>query len=209
MTPHVRPFAGLRTIRMAGALGAALLSTACGGSIEFQDTTPIRIASAAPVLEVEPPEPAPVAEKQIAERDNRVAIDTTVQFDYDSARLSSDAESTLRDIARTLQDSPHVRKVRVEGHASAEGSEAHNRRLSARRAGSVVSFLVSQGVQRSRLEQKAFGESRPIADNDTDYGRQQNRRVAFDVVDQEVTLRRIEVDPATGEETVLETLAQN
>ncbi len=198
-----------RLRRSAAGVALAAGCTACGGSIEFQDTTPIRIEAAAPALEVQVPEPAPVEEKPIEVRDDRVEIQDTVQFAYDSAQISREAASLLEDVAATLKQSPHVEKVVVEGHASAEGSEAHNQRLSADRAQAVVRFLVSQGVEKNRLSRAAYGESRPVADNDSESGRRQNRRVEFNVTDQKVTQQRIEKDPETGEERVVETVAHN
>jgi outer membrane protein OmpA-like peptidoglycan-associated protein len=67
--------------------------------------------------------------------------------------------------------------VLIEGHTDNVGSDETNLNLSQRRANSVQSYLVSQGVNAARLSSSGLGEGSPVADNDTDTGRQQNRRV--------------------------------
>lgn len=200
----------LRRIRfrislLAGAWTVLCLAS-CSGTTPFKDTTPIRIATAAaPEPEAEP---APAA-KQVSVRDNSVSLEDTVQFSYNKAGVLEDAISTLENIAQTLKDNTHVSKVRIDGHASEEGSTQHNRTLSSARARAVQAFLVARGVSRRRLSTKAFGESSPVADNDTESGREQNRRVEFKILKQQPTRERIETDPETGEVTVLETLSED
>lgn len=76
-----------------------------------------------------------------------------------------------------LKDHPDLR-LSIEGHTDATGNEQHNQELSERRAASVKAFLVSEyGIDGSRLQTKGFGQSKPVADNNTPEGRQQNRRV--------------------------------
>ena len=72
--------------------------------------------------------------------------------------------------------------VTVVGHTDSSGADAYNQQLSQRRAESVQQFLVSQGIDRSRLEARGYGESRPVADNGTPAGRERNRRVEFNVL---------------------------
>lgn len=69
------------------------------------------------------------------------------------------------------------RPVRVEGHTDSIASEAYNQTLSERRAEAVADWLAAHGVDRQRLRTVGWGESRPVATNDTPSGRQQNRRV--------------------------------
>ena len=89
----------------------------------------------------------------------------------------------LRMVAKTLTDNPWVKKVRIEGHTDSRGNDAFNMELSDRRAKSVMRFLVQSGVDPSRLEAQGFGETRPIASNNTKAGRARNRRVDFIIVD--------------------------
>jgi OOP family OmpA-OmpF porin len=67
----------------------------------------------------------------------------------------------------------------VEGHTDNTGSDAYNQALSVRRANAVLKYLVDAGVPASRLSAQGFGESQPVADNDTAEGRAQNRRVVL------------------------------
>lgn len=105
-----------------------------------------------------------------------VHFDNDVLFDVDSAALRPDARTTLTDVAGVLTDFPKTAVV-IQGHTDSTGSNSHNRQLSRARAESVESFLVTRGVDPSRTSAAGFGEEHPIATNDTERGRQQNRRV--------------------------------
>ena len=74
--------------------------------------------------------------------------------------------------------------MRVEGHTDSRGSDAYNLTLSQKRAESVRNYLISRGVSPDRMEPRGFGESQPIADNRTEQGRSQNRRVEFIIISQ-------------------------
>ncbi len=104
---------------------------------------------------------------------------TGVNFATDSAALTSTAKSILDGAVAALQGSEGYVDVRVEGHTDSRGSEAYNLGLSQRRAESVVAYLVSQGVDGSRLHPVGMGEGHPVADNGTAAGRAANRRVDF------------------------------
>ena len=99
-----------------------------------------------------------------------------VNFEPNSAQLTEDSKSTLDHVAFTLKDWTKVR-VEIGGHTDASGTEAHNLELSQARADAVRDFLISQGVDESRLVSKGYGESEPIADNNSGRGRAKNRRV--------------------------------
>jgi outer membrane protein OmpA-like peptidoglycan-associated protein len=120
-----------------------------------------------------PPAPTPVAKERLVLRG--------VTFDFDKATLRADARPVLDEAARALAGRPTTR-ISVEGHTDAKGSEAYNMRLSERRAQAVVDYLVKAGIAGDRLEAHGFGESRPIADNDTEDGRARNRRVELRVL---------------------------
>ncbi|WP_106478268.1 OmpA family protein [Phytohalomonas tamaricis] len=98
-----------------------------------------------------------------------------VNFKFDSAELTGNAEQILNGVADKLAANENVR-VRLEGHTDSVGSEQYNQQLSQRRADAVKNYLASHGVDASRIETKGFGESRPVASNDTAEGRAQNRR---------------------------------
>jgi OOP family OmpA-OmpF porin len=99
-----------------------------------------------------------------------------VEFEFDSARLVG-ASSVVLDVAvDALRECPNI-PIRVEGHTDSLGSDAYNQNLGLRRAQSVRSHLVRGGIGSSRVTARSWGESRPIATNDTDEGRALNRRV--------------------------------
>lgn len=104
---------------------------------------------------------------------------STVNFEFNSAKLDAAAQTTLREQARWIRQFPEVR-FRVYGHTDAVGSNAFNKRLGLRRANAVVRFLTSQGISRKRLEAVAsFGEEQPVV---VTQGRERrNRRTVTDV----------------------------
>ena len=105
-----------------------------------------------------------------------IRLPGSILFDFDSAELRADAERTLQELAEVLV-AYAPRAARVEGHTDSIASDEYNRGLSERRAASVVRWLGSHGVAASRLASAGLGETRPVADNATAAGRQQNRRV--------------------------------
>lgn len=100
----------------------------------------------------------------------------SVMFAYDSAELTPGAQQQLRALVGKLSD-PSVVSIKVIGHTDSRGSDAYNQGLSERRASSVAEYLIGQGLAPQKLTSQGRGESQPIADNDTDAGRAQNRRV--------------------------------
>jgi OOP family OmpA-OmpF porin len=98
------------------------------------------------------------------------------QFDFDKATLKPDGKRLLDEAVRTLKDKPDM-NVSVEGHTDSVGSDAYNQKLSERRAKAARDYLVSQGVSASRITVVGWGESKPVASNDTAEGRAENRRV--------------------------------
>jgi len=109
-----------------------------------------------------------------------------ILFDFDKATLRRDVEFNLVKIATILNQFGEM-KVLVEGHTDSVGSEEYNLGLSKRRAQAVYDFLVTQGVTASRMTWDGYGESRPVADNDTEEGRQKNRRVDLVIQDAPAT----------------------
>jgi OOP family OmpA-OmpF porin len=187
-------------------LGLALTAMGCGGTTTFQDTTPIRIAVAPPAP---PPQADPPPQKQVKIRDNRIEIGEKIQFAYDKAEVLPVSFALLDELAKVIQENPHVQKISIEGHASAEGEDQHNLALSQARAEAVRAYLVIKGVAAERLSSAGHGEGKPLATNDTEEGREKNRRVEFHITKQEVTKEKVEIDPATGEEKVIEKSSKN
>jgi len=99
-----------------------------------------------------------------------------VFFEFDKDALTLDSSARLDRVARSLHDWPEVR-IEIAGHTDWLGSDSYNLDLSDRRAKAVREYLVGRGVAASRINANGYGESRPIADNQTDEGRSKNRRV--------------------------------
>ncbi|WP_447046298.1 OmpA family protein [Vreelandella sp. H-I2] len=102
-----------------------------------------------------------------------------VNFEFDSAQLTSTARSVLDGVAERLVNNPGVR-VSIEGHTDSRGSDAYNKDLSQARAQSVATYLNQRGVSSDRMQAVGYGEEFPIATNETEEGRFQNRRVELD-----------------------------
>jgi len=88
-------------------------------------------------------------------------------------------------VAQTLLDNPQILKIQVDGHTDSRGDEALNQGLSEKRAAAVVRYLKKKGIAGNRLTSKGFGESKPIDDNETEEGLQNNRRVEFQILEVE------------------------
>ena len=101
-----------------------------------------------------------------------------VLFDFDKATIKSGFENVFNNAIKVLKLNPSL-TVEIQGHTDSKGSATYNQRLSNERAASVKQHLVNNGISGSRLTTKGFGESKPVASNDTDEGRAHNRRVAF------------------------------
>lgn len=98
-----------------------------------------------------------------------------VFFDYNSYELRGESEIELNRLVEFLNNNPTV-KISVEGHTDNAGNSEYNKTLSKNRAKSVVDFLVKNGIDSKRVQFKGFGDTKPIATNDTEEGRQKNRR---------------------------------
>jgi OmpA-OmpF porin, OOP family len=103
-----------------------------------------------------------------------------VYFATGSTKLLSQSNKPLNDLVKVLQDNPNL-KLKIDGHTDNVGSDELNMKLSDGRAASVKKYLVSKGVDESRLESEGFGETTPVEDNKTAAGRTKNRRVEMKV----------------------------
>lgn len=105
-----------------------------------------------------------------------VNLPSEVTFDFDRADLKPEFVDPLGDVATTLNNYPSF-LIDIIGHTDSIGSDAYNQSLSERRAGSVSGFLTGRGVLRDRVVAYGRGETAPVASNDTEAGRAENRRV--------------------------------
>jgi OOP family OmpA-OmpF porin len=101
-----------------------------------------------------------------------------VNFEFDSARLTAEAEGRLDDAMKILERHPEL-VVEIAGHTDSTGAAEYNQGLSERRAKAVRDYLVGKGADPANLTARGYGESKPVADNATSEGRAQNRRVEF------------------------------
>ena len=110
------------------------------------------------------------------------SLPSNVLFDFDSWRIKPDAQSALLTISGMLKQNPRYHLV-IEGHTCSMGSSQYNKTLSLQRAASVAAFLVRYGgIRRERVHFFGYGEESPVASNDTEKGRRQNRRVDFRLI---------------------------
>ncbi len=114
---------------------------------------------------------------------NRIEILERVYFDTSRASIKPRSHSVLDQVASVMKAHPDIRRLRVRGHTDARGSEKSNLKLSQQRAVSVKEYLVNQEVEAERLSARGYGETHPIASNDTAEGRAKNRRVEFHIVE--------------------------
>lgn len=106
-----------------------------------------------------------------------------VHFDFNKSDIRADSRPILNEAAEILKENPDVR-ISVEGHTDAIGSDEYNKQLSLRRAEAVFRYLVNHGIPPERMEVIGYGKRRPVASNDTESGRAQNRRVELRVMSQ-------------------------
>jgi outer membrane protein OmpA-like peptidoglycan-associated protein len=105
-----------------------------------------------------------------------VTFESGILFPFDSAELQGAGRENLRKLAASLQDETRS-DVLIAGHTDSVGADDYNQGLSRRRAEAAASYLAAQGIARSRIRTEGKGEDEPIASNDNDDGRRQNRRV--------------------------------
>lgn len=105
------------------------------------------------------------------------SVELKVEFDFNKADIRPAYHQRIKEVADYLNRHPDVDAV-IEGHTDSRGSEEYNKNLSQQRADNVRQYLIDKfKISSSRLSAKGYGEAKPIADNNTDAGRQRNRRV--------------------------------
>jgi len=120
--------------------------------------------------------------KVIRDGDNlRLQLPSNITFATGSANISQSFNPVLHDVARVLKKYEKTTML-IEGHTDSTGSAEYNQQLSLNRANAVRNNLVGNGVDSRRVTTEGYGESMPVADNDTESGRQLNRRVELRIV---------------------------
>ena len=110
-----------------------------------------------------------------------ISVLQNIFFDVDKYDLKDKSITELDKVLRFLKENPSF-NVEISGHTDNVGSEAYNLQLSDKRAQAVYNYLVENGIASQRLTPKGYGSGRPRAENDTDSGRQRNRRIEFKLI---------------------------
>jgi len=169
---------------MGTAAGAAMIAAAIGCSApatQFHGQTAMNVVATPPppppppIEQPSPPPPVVIPAFAIAEQ---------IQFALNSARLLPASNGVLDELTKALIEHAEAKKVEVQGHTSSDGGEVWNRQLSQARANAVVAYLTGHGVPTERLVAKGYGSSAPVAENNTEAGREKNRRVQFVILEQ-------------------------
>ncbi len=135
----------------------------------------------------------PLPEEELTTKDEEVALVeeklkqldfSSITFQKNSSSLTAQAKETLNTAVNTLADNPGTR-IRIEGHTDSSGNPELNLSISKQRAQSVLDYLVSSGIDSSRIEADGFGDQFPIAPNDTAAGRIKNRRIEIKAINGE------------------------
>jgi OmpA-OmpF porin, OOP family len=162
---------------MRHLLLGALLVTAASCSLITVKQDPF------PALEIRADRPPPGPARVVLTASS-ITIGEKVQFETGSSEILSVSFGLLDEVAGVLLDNPQIELIQVEGHTDSTGGAAINRKLSQQRAESVMRYLASKGVKGGRMKPVGFGPDRPIADNASDEGKEQNRRVEFNILKQ-------------------------
>jgi outer membrane protein OmpA-like peptidoglycan-associated protein len=146
----------------------------------------VAVAPEPPPKPVEPP-PEPTQSKVRIDRGQRkLELADSVHFKTASAEIAPKSFPLLNEVAALILAHPEIKQLSIEGHTDNQGGRKYNLKLSRARAQSLVRYMISRGVEASRLSASGFGPDRPVATNKTAAGRAKNRRVDFRIA--EITL---------------------
>lgn len=149
------------------------------GSPKFQALAQLRYKKTK-VVELEEDEGPVEVEAPFEEK---IVITQKIHFAFNKWDIRPVSFPILDDVATVLRQNQQIQKIRVEGHTDWIGSDEYNMKLSLKRANSVRDYLIQKGIEADRLIAEGYGESRPVADNNTDLGRAKNRRTEFTVIE--------------------------
>jgi outer membrane protein OmpA-like peptidoglycan-associated protein len=128
------------------------------------------------------PDGCPQKYKLVVVTKTKIEIKQTIYFDFNRAKIKPVSFPLLNEVAQALKDNPTI-KVRIEGHTDSRGRDSFNLKLSDWRSKSVREYLIKRGISPDRMTAKGYGETVPIADNRSEAGRAENRRVEFVITD--------------------------
>jgi OOP family OmpA-OmpF porin len=138
-----------------------------------------QVESAPPVTQAAPPAPAPAPAPVSVSSKVTYAADTF--FDFNKSVIKPEAKAKLDDLVDKIK-AINLEVIIAVGHTDAVGSDVYNQKLSMRRSNAVKAYLISKGVDKTRIYTEGKGEKQPVADNSTKEGRAKNRRVEIEVV---------------------------
>jgi outer membrane protein OmpA-like peptidoglycan-associated protein len=115
-----------------------------------------------------------------------IEIMKQVEFEFDSSRILPQSYPILDEVVRLLKANPEIKLLSIEGHTDNQGTIDYNDRLAQARANAVRFYLINKGIQSERLTSVGYGSRRPLVSNDTEQGRQRNRRVEFHIKSQTI-----------------------
>lgn len=180
----------------------AISSIACSGTMSFSDTSSLVVVGEPPAPPPPPPPPKPEPPpppKRVEVTADKIVITEKIQFDFNKATIKPESHGLLDELVSVIKENAFIKKISIEGHTDADGGDKYNLKLSDGRAKAVMAYFTEHGIDPSRLTAKGFGETKPIGDNKTDEGKEQNRRVEFMITEQEEVKKVYEKDPKTGE----------
>lgn len=167
----------------AGAAGGAAVGKAAGGTAEGAILGAVIGGAAGALIGNRMDKKAEELDQELANAEVervgegiKVTFDSGLLFGFDSSELSGDARQNLSEFASSMQEFPET-QILIVGHTDAKGADSYNQDLSENRAESAAGYLIQQGIRASRITTMGKGEAEPVASNDTEAGRQQNRRV--------------------------------
>jgi outer membrane protein OmpA-like peptidoglycan-associated protein len=134
----------------------------------------------APAPKPEPPPPPPPPKAEVTE--SKIELKEKVEFDTGSDVILDQSKPLLDEVAQIMKDHPEILKIEIQGHTDSRSGHAYNMKLSDKRAASVRKYLEGKGVEKARMVSKGYGPDKPIADNKTDAGRAENRRVEVHIL---------------------------
>ncbi|MEF9965269.1 MAG: OmpA family protein [Comamonas sp.] len=153
----------------------ATAAEGCDGALVKAAEAPAPAPAATPAAPAPAPVAPPVAQTQ------KVTYAADAFFDFDKSVLKPEGKAKLDDVASKVKNI-NLEVIIAVGHTDSIGSDAYNQKLSVRRAEAVKAYLVSKGIDKSRVYTEGKGEKQPVADNKTAAGRAKNRRVEIEVV---------------------------
>jgi OOP family OmpA-OmpF porin len=160
---------------------AALSAAGCTKTVTFDGKSPIDIAGT-------PPASVHKIISRVVLTDDQILIKDKVQFEINKATILPESYPLLTEVAEVMKEHPELKRVEVQGHASADGDHNANQTLSEARATSVMTYLTTNGgVEPGRLTEHGYGDTVPIADNNTEEGRVKNRRVEFHITERDTS----------------------